>query len=110
MTEKIYPGPAAGDDGGTGVFFLRRREGSMGKRVGFIGVIIDERGKSVNEVNRVLSEVEDIVVARMGVPYKEKSCCVITLVVNATTDEMGALTGKLGEIQGVSIKSALSKM
>ncbi|MCK5450283.1 MAG: iron-only hydrogenase system regulator [Candidatus Omnitrophica bacterium] len=82
----------------------------MGKRVGFIGVIIDERGKSVNEVNRVLSEVEDIVVARMGVPYKEKSCCVITLVVNATTDEMGALTGKLGEIQGVSIKSALSKM
>jgi putative iron-only hydrogenase system regulator len=48
-------------------------------------------------------------VGRMGIPYKEKNVGVITLIVDADTDEIGALTGRLGEIKGVSVKSALSK-
>ena len=81
----------------------------MEKRVGFVGIMVEAREKGADEVNKVLSEFGNIVVARMGVPYKEKSCCVITLVVDATTDEMGALTGKLGNISGVEVKSALSR-
>jgi putative iron-only hydrogenase system regulator len=45
----------------------------------------------------------------MGMPYARKSCCVITLIVDASTDELGALTGKLGALQGVSVKSGLGK-
>ncbi|MFP4418805.1 MAG: TM1266 family iron-only hydrogenase system putative regulator, partial [Chitinispirillaceae bacterium] len=48
-------------------------------------------------------------VARTGVPQREHDRSVITLVIEATTDEVGRLTGKLGSISGVSVKSALSK-
>jgi len=80
----------------------------MDRRVGFVGIIIDDRKKSSDEVNHILSEFGDLIIARTGIPYKDKNCCVITLVVNATTDEVGSLTGKLGNIKGVFVKSALS--
>jgi putative iron-only hydrogenase system regulator len=45
----------------------------------------------------------------MGIPYRERGCAVITLVVDTTTDEIGSFTGKLGNIPGVAVKSALAK-
>ena len=82
---------------------------SSERRLGFVGIIIEHREKSAHFVNEMLSEFAEIIKARMGVPYKEKDCSVITLIVDATTDEVGKLTGKLGMIAGVSVKSALSK-
>lgn len=81
----------------------------MEKRIGFAGIIIEDRRSAARQVNEVLSEYGDIIVSRTGMPYNDKHCCVITIVVDATTDEMGALTGKLGGLNGVSVKSALSK-
>lgn len=79
------------------------------KRVGFIGIIIKDRKKNSSAVNNVLAEFGDRIVARTGIPYHERNVSVITLVVDATTDEVGSLTGKLGLIPGVSVRSALSK-
>lgn len=79
------------------------------KRLGFVGVIIDKSDDNVSIVNEVLSEYSLIIVGRMGIPYRERGCAVITLVVDATNDEIGSLTGKLGNIAGVSVKSALAK-
>jgi len=81
----------------------------MSKRVGFVGIILEDRKKAAHQVNDLLSEYGDIIVARVGLPYRERQCSVITLVVDATTDELGALTGKLGALEGVSVKSALTK-
>jgi putative iron-only hydrogenase system regulator len=81
----------------------------MEKRVGFVGIIIEDRATAAKSVNDVLSEYGDIVVARVGLPYGKKNCFVITLIVDATTDELGAFAGKLGGIEGISVKSALSK-
>ncbi len=81
----------------------------MEKRLGFVGIIVENRKEAAGKVNLILSEFGDIIVARVGLPYKEKNCCVITLIVDSGTDELGALTGKLGKIEGVSVKSALSK-
>ena len=81
----------------------------MQKRLGFIGIIVADREKQAPLVNLILSEYGGIILARTGIPYKEKKLSVITLIVNATTDEIGALTGKLGRIEGVSVKSALGK-
>ena len=61
------------------------------------------------QVNTILSDSGDIIVARTGLPYAKKHCCVITLIVDATSDEVGALTGKLGRVKGVTVKSSLSK-
>lgn len=83
----------------------------MDKRVGFIGILVeDENRKTIAvQVNQMLSEFGDHIVARVGIPYKERGVNVITLIVDATTDEIGALTGKLGALKGVSVKSAVAK-
>ena len=83
----------------------------MDKRVGFIGILVeDESRKTIAaEVNQMLSEFGENIVARVGIPYKERGVNVITLIVDATTDEIGALTGKMGALKGVSVKSAVAK-
>ncbi len=81
----------------------------MKKRIGFIGIVIEDRRRSADKVNHLLSEFGQIIIARTGIPYKDRNCCVITLVVDATTDEVGELTGKIGNIPGTTVKSALSK-
>lgn len=80
----------------------------MERRIGFVGLILESR-ESVETVNRVLSEHAELILARVGLPRRDRGVSVITLVVEATTDELGTLTGRLGAIDGVSVKSALSK-
>jgi len=80
----------------------------MERRIGFVGIILEGRD-CVEAVNHVLSEHADLILARMGLPRRDRGIAVITLVVEATTDELGRLTGKLGKIDGVSVKSGLSK-
>jgi putative iron-only hydrogenase system regulator len=81
----------------------------MQKRLGFIGIIIEDREVNASAVNELLGRYGEMIVARMGVPYEKRSCSAITLIVDATTDELGVLTGKLGALSGVSVKSMLSK-
>ncbi len=84
------------------------------KRYGFIGIVV-ERGKrdagAGERIQAILSEYGDIIRGRMGLPHlEEDTLSVITLIVHATTDELGALTGKLGRLSGVSVKSALARL
>ena len=80
----------------------------MKKRVGFVGIIVGDRKNSANVINTILSDFGEIIIARTGIPYKSRNVSVITLVVDATTDEIGALTGRLGAVKGVFVKSGLS--
>ncbi len=82
----------------------------MDKRLGFIGLIIEDRASNASGVNTLLSEFGEIILARTGVPCPERNCSAITLVIDATTDSLGSLTGRLGRIPGVSVKSMLSKV
>jgi len=80
----------------------------MDKRIGVIGIVVEDVSH-INEVNDILHQYGHIIIGRMGVPYKEKGINVISIIVDGTNDEIGALTGKLGKINGLSVKSALSK-
>lgn len=79
----------------------------MENRVGVIGIVVTDRENQASRVNQVLTEFRDIVVGRMGIPYRERNLSVIALIVDGDTDQIGALTGKLGAISGVKVKSAL---
>jgi putative iron-only hydrogenase system regulator len=79
------------------------------KRLGFVGIIVEDREKCSGVVNEILSEYSGIILARTGLPHAKGSTSVITLVIDATTDELGELTGKLGRIKGISVKSGLAK-
>ena len=80
----------------------------MSTRLGFVGILIEDRHTAAPQVNAVLSEFAGMIVARTGLPYEKRGVSIITLIVEATTDQVGALTGRLGRISGVSVKSALS--
>lgn len=76
-------------------------------RLGVVGIVVDDR-TVVNRVNQILSEYSEVIVGRMGVPCRQREVSVISLIVDGTTDEIGAMTGKLGNIMGVQVKSALA--
>ena len=79
------------------------------KRLGFIGIIVEDRKMCSGIVNDILSHFSEIILARTGLPNIKGDTSVITLVIDATTDELGVITGKLGNISGVSVKSGLAK-
>jgi putative iron-only hydrogenase system regulator len=79
------------------------------KRLGFVGIIVDDREKCSAVVNHVLSEHAELILARTGLPNAKGNTSIITLVIDSSTDELGVLTGKLGNIPGVSVKSGLAK-
>ncbi len=77
-------------------------------RVAVIGIVISNREETAKKVNEILSSFGEIIVGRMGIPYKERSISVISVIVDGTNDDIGALTGKLGNISGVRAKVALT--
>jgi len=81
----------------------------MNDRLGSIVIIIKERKSIIEKVNSILSEHSNIILARLGLPFKEKNLSIINLIVNGNTDEIGALTGKIGKLPNVTIKSVLAK-
>ncbi len=81
----------------------------MEKRLGVTGIVV-ENTKAASEINEILHEFSHLIVGRMGIPYHDRGVSVISLIVDGTNDEIGAMTGKLGPISGVSDKTALSKI
>ena len=79
----------------------------MQKRLGIIGIIIKDRQRAARTVNNILSDHGEIIVGRMGLPFRDRGVSIIDLIIEATTDEVGALTGKLGNLEGVRVKSLL---
>lgn len=77
-------------------------------RVGVVGIVVNDRLKAAPQVNRILSEYADVIIGRMGIPYRERGISVIALIVDGDTDRLGALTGKLGAIEGVKVRMALT--
>jgi putative iron-only hydrogenase system regulator len=81
----------------------------MGKRIGVIGIIIEEFDKATY-VNNILHEFGNLIVGRIGVPYKDRGIFVISIIVDGTMDEISSMTGKIGKISGVNVKSAINRV
>jgi putative iron-only hydrogenase system regulator len=79
----------------------------MEKRIGVIAILITEPS-AVPRLNDLLHEYGALVLGRQGLPLREKGVNVISLIVEGSTDEIGALTGKAGKLLGVRVKSVLT--
>ncbi len=77
-------------------------------RIAVIGIIAEDRG-AAEGINAVLSEYGDYIVGRMGVPYREKGVNVISVIIDAPEEKINALTGRLGNLSGVSAKTLMSR-
>ncbi|GAB5046607.1 TM1266 family iron-only hydrogenase system putative regulator [Thermodesulfovibrio sp. TK110] len=79
----------------------------MNKKIGIVGIIVSDRKKNASLVNKILSEHSEIIIGRMGIPQRDTDTGLISLFVEGDTDKIGSLTGKLGMIKGVTVKSLL---
>jgi len=73
-----------------------------------MGIIVEERD-SVPRLNALLSEYGDFIIGRMGIPYEKKNISIVSVAIDAPQDKIAALSGKIGALNGISVKTAYSK-
>jgi len=79
----------------------------MESRIGAVIILVSDGG-DVNRINTIISEHADLILGRQGIPLRDRSINVISLVLDGNTDRIGSLTGKLGRLQGVKVKSVIA--
>lgn len=81
----------------------------METRVAVISIIV-ERAESVEAVNALLHGCAEHILGRMGVPYRSRGVSIISVAIDAPQDVISALSGRLGKLEGVSVKTAYSQV
>ena len=81
----------------------------METRVAVVGIIV-EKNDSAEMINEILHEYGRYIVGRMGIPYRERNICIISVVANAPQSVISAMTGKIGRVDGVNVKTAYSAL
>ena len=79
----------------------------METRVAVMAIIV-EKGEAVEGLNALLHEYRDFIIGRMGLPHRERNINIVSLALDAPADTISALAGKLGNIDGLSVKTAYS--
>ncbi|MBS6323265.1 MAG: iron-only hydrogenase system regulator [Clostridium sp.] len=81
----------------------------MQTRVAVMAIIV-EKGDAVERLNAVLHEYGEHIIGRMGIPYRKKGINIVSIALDAPQDTISALAGKLGNIEGLSVKTAYSNV
>lgn len=77
-------------------------------RIALVGIIVEDIG-STDALNELLHEYGEYIIGRMGIPYRKKNISVISVIVDAPNNVISSLTGKLGMLKGLSVKTVYSK-
>lgn len=90
--------------------FLSAKGGrSMETRVAVMGIIVED-AESVEKLNGLLHEYGEYIIGRMGIPYREKKVNIISIAIDAPQNMISTLSGKIGNLAGVSVKIAYSNV
>ena len=81
----------------------------METRVAVIAIIVED-DEAVGKVNEYLHEAAPYIIGRMGLPYRQKNISIISIDIDAPQDVISGLSGKIGRIKGVSVKTAYSNV
>ena len=81
----------------------------METRIAVMGIIV-ENINSVEELNRLLHQSGKYIIGRMGLPYRDKKVHIVSIAIDAPQDVISALSGKIGKLDGVSVKIAYSSV
>ena len=79
------------------------------KKIAVISAILDDPLRNNARFNDIVSNYQHIIRGRMGLPFQEDNISVVSLTVCGQLDEINELTGKLGNIAGITVKTAISK-
>lgn len=81
----------------------------MDTRVAVMGIIV-ENPESVEKLNALLHEYAAYIIGRMGIPYRERKISIMSVAIDAPQNIISTLSGKIGKLQGVSVKIAYSNV
>ena len=81
----------------------------MATRVAVMSIIV-EKADSVEALNQILHENGKYIIGRMGIPYREKGINIISIALDAPQNDISAMSGKIGNLPGVSVKTAYSSV
>ena len=81
----------------------------MQTRVAVMGIIV-ENTDSVEQLNHLLHEYGHYISGRMGIPYRARSINIVSIAIDAPQDVISALSGKIGSLDGISVKTAYSNV
>lgn len=74
-----------------------------------MGIIVEE-STAVESLNALLHQYADYIIGRMGIPYRKRGVSIVSIAIDAPQDVISALSGKIGKLQGVSVKTAYSNV
>ena len=80
----------------------------METRVAVLSIIV-EKEESVSALNELLHRYRQFIIGRLGIPYRQKGISIICIAMDAPNDEINALTGALGRVEGITAKATYSK-
>ena len=79
------------------------------KRIAVISAILDDPKEVQSEFNELISQFKGLIKGRMGLPMPEHGVTVISITLLGELDEINTLTGKIGKLGGVQVKTSVSK-
>ena len=79
----------------------------METRVAVMSIIV-ENADSVEQLNAILHVYGEFIIGRMGIPYRKRKISIISIALDAPQNTISSLAGKIGSLQGVSVKTAYS--
>ena len=79
----------------------------METRIALIGIIV-ENPDSVEQLNHLLHGYGCFIVGRMGIPYEKKNVNIISVAIDAPQDIISALSGRIGRLDGIGVKTVYS--
>jgi len=86
--------------------FLGERKGALIlERFYIVNIVVEDRQNAYRQVNELLHEFADVVRLRVGYPVPDENMAIILLVLKANNDTVGSLTGKLGQVRGVKVRT-----
>ncbi len=80
----------------------------MEKRIGTTLILVENKD-NIPKLNNILNKHSSIIIGRQGIPLRNKDINIISIVIEGTTDELGSLTGQIGRLNGIYVKSMLMK-
>jgi putative iron-only hydrogenase system regulator len=75
------------------------------ERFYIVNIIVEDRQNAYRQVNELLHDFADVIRLRVGYPVPDENMAIILLIVKTTNDVIGSMSGKLGQVKGVKVKT-----
>lgn len=79
----------------------------MENKIAILSNVVNQKtAENIDQLNSLLHDYQDMIVGRMGIPYRERKVSLIAVIVDGLEDDINSLSGKLGMVPNVTVKTS----